>query len=279
MSGLSLHIGLNRVDPAHYDGWNGALNACEFDANDMEALAKSRGFEASKLLTDEATADAITAAIGDAADRLGPGDIFLVTYSGHGGQVPDKNAEEEPDRSDETWVAFDRQIVDDELYALWGKFRPGVRIMVLSDSCHSGSVTRRIEDEVPDPVATRDAAAKESPRHRAMPRDVMIATYRAHQDLYDGIQSSVVTAPKAEIGATALLISGCQDDQLSLDGFSNGLFTENLRAVWADGAWRGSYPAFHEAIRRRMPARQQPNYMRVGAANDEFEQQDPFMVS
>jgi metacaspase-1 len=107
----------------------------------------------------------------------------------------------------------------------------------------------------------------------------MIATYRAHQDLYDGIQSSVVTAPKADIGATVLLVSGCQDDQLSLDGFSNGLFTENLRAVWNDGAWRGSYPAFHEAIRTRMPSRQQPNYTRVGAANDQFEQQDPFTVS
>jgi len=278
MSGRSLHIGLNRVDPAHYNGWNGALNACEFDANDMETLAKSRGFETSKLLTQEATAGAIIAAIEDAVSGLGPGDIFLCSYSGHGSQVADTN-DDEPDRSDETWVAFDRQIVDDELYALWGRFRPGVRIIVLSDSCHSGSVARRIDDEVPDPVATREAADRESPRYRAMPRDVMIATYRAHKDLYDGIQSSVATAPKADIGATVLLVSGCQDDQLSLDGFSNGLFTENLRAVWNDGAWRGSYAAFHEAIRTRMPARQQPNYMRVGAANDQFEQQDPFTVS
>ena len=134
MSGLSLHIGLNRVDPAHYDGWNGALNACEFDANDMEALAKSRGFEASKLLTDEATADAITAAIEDAADRLGPGDIFLVTYSGHGGQVPDKNAEEEPDRSDETWVAFDlgtlRATVLCASISSFDRFAPGADMVV-----------------------------------------------------------------------------------------------------------------------------------------------------
>lgn len=250
MSGRSLHIGLNRVDPAHYNGWNGALNACEFDANDMETLAKSRGFETSKLLTQEATAGAIIAAIEDAASGLGPGDIFLCSYSGHGSQVADTN-DDEPDHSDETWVAFDRQIADDELYALWGRFRPGVRIIVLSDSCHSGSVARRIDDEVPDPVATREAADRESPRYRAMPRDVMIATYRAHQDLYDGIQSSVVTAPKADIGATVLLVSGCQDDQLSLDGFSNGLFTENLRAVWNDGAWRGVTPRF---TRRSAPA-------------------------
>jgi hypothetical protein len=36
--GVSLHIGLNRVDPAHYDGWDGTLNACEFDANAMRAI-------------------------------------------------------------------------------------------------------------------------------------------------------------------------------------------------------------------------------------------------
>lgn len=279
MTGVSLHIGLNRVDPAHYDGWDGALNACEFDANDMEALAKARGFEATKLLNDAATADGIAKAIEDAAGRLTSGDTFLVTYSGHGGQVPDRNAEEEPDRSDETWVAFDRQIVDDELYALWGKFPTGVRVMVISDSCHSGSVVRGIDAEVPDPVATRAAAAEESPRVRAMPRDVMIATYRAHAKLYDDIQTSVRTAPMADIAATVLLISGCQDDQLSLDGFSNGLFTENLRAVWDDGAWHGGHPAFHEAIRSRMPATQQPNYLVVGASDAAFEEQDPFTLN
>src|SRR6478609_9458410 len=125
MNGRSLHIGLNRVDPNHYDGWAGALNACEFDANDMETLAKNRGFQTQKLLTADATADAIKTAIADGANHLVAGDIFFVTNSSHGGQVPDMNGDEESDRSDETWVAYDRQIVDDELFALWSAFRPG----------------------------------------------------------------------------------------------------------------------------------------------------------
>jgi len=277
MTGLSLHIGLNRVDPGHYNGWDGSLNACEFDANDLEAIATSRGFKPSKLLTEEATADAIKAAMQGAAGQLERGDTFFCSYSGHGGQLPDNNGDE-PDRTDETWVAFDREVVDDELYAIWAEFRPGVRIIVLSDSCHSGSVLKRIDDDVPDLVATREMAASQSPRFRAMPRDVMLATYRAHQGLYDAIQASVVPAPKADLGATVLLISGCQDDQLSLDGFSNGLFTQTVRAVWNDGAWHGSYPAFHEAVRSQMPPSQQPNYMVVGAPNEEFEQQDPFTI-
>ena len=276
--GISLHVGLNRVDPAHYQGWDGELTACEFDANDMRAIAEGQGFEARSLLTKEATSDAVLAAIERAAGELDQGDLFLCTYSGHGGQVPDRNGEDEEDRSDETWVAYDRQIVDDELYALWSRFAPGVRIFVLSDSCHSGTVVRDIEAKVPDPVSTRQKAAAESPRYRALPKDVMIATYRANARLYDAIQERLPGAERADPAATVLLISGCRDDQLSLDGFSNGLFTENLRAVWDDGAWEGGHAEFREAIRARMPAKQQPNYLRVGAANSEFEQQKPFTV-
>jgi len=278
---MSVHVGLNTVDPEHYDGWDGALTACEFDANDMGSLAQSRGFETTKLLTGEATADAILNAIGGAASELEAGDIFFITYSGHGGQVPDGD-DEEVDSSDETWVAYDRQIVDDELYAQWATFQPGVRIVVLSDSCHSGSVNKRITDtdRVPDPVATAEKAAQQNPRFRALPRDKMIGTYRANKVLYDGIQKQVAGSEStaSQLGAAVLLISGCQDNQLSRDGFSNGRFTEELKKVWADGAWQGGYPAFHEAIVNGMPEDQTPNYNPVGAPNPDFEQQNPFTV-
>lgn len=278
--GISLHIGLNKVDPDQYGGWDGTLNACESDANDMKAIADSRGFESNILLTSDASAEAVLAGIDRAAGELDSGDMFLVTYSGHGGQVPDRDDEGETDGSDETWVAYDREIVDDELYARWAKFKPGVRILVLSDSCHSGTVTRRIDADVPNPVATQESADSHSPRYRAMPRDVMIATYRAHADLYDEIQEKCPHVDEGDVGATVLLISGCRDDQLSLDGFSNGLFTENLLAVWDDGKWNdgGGYQQFHEAIRSRMPNEQQPNYSRVGAENEAFEEEGPFTV-
>jgi hypothetical protein len=49
--GLALTIGLNFVDPNHYSGWDGQLTACEFDAEDMTEIAKSKGFEVQSLLT------------------------------------------------------------------------------------------------------------------------------------------------------------------------------------------------------------------------------------
>jgi hypothetical protein len=274
--GISLHVGVNKVDPSHY-GRELALNACESDAEAMRKIADSRGFESTMLLTKDATSANVIEGVERAARELSAEDSFFFTYAGHGAQVPDKNDEGEADKSDETWVLYDRQLVDDELYALWAGFEAGVRVFVLSDSCHSGSMLRRI-DGVFDVVATADAAEAASPRYRAMPRDVMIATYRAHAELYDEIQKELPSAEQQDIGASVLLISGCQDDQLSLDGFANGLFTENLLSVWNDGAWTGAYKPFHEAILAKMPEKQQPNYMKVGAANDDFEQQTPLTI-
>src|SRR6266478_1991135 len=140
--GISVHIGLNRVDPDQYEGWDGQLTACEADAKDMAALAKKQGFKSSSLLlTKAATAKAVADAILGASKSLQSGDLFFLTYAGHGGQVKDTNSDEK-DRMDETWVCYDRQFIDDELYELWGKFKSGVRIIVLSDSCHSGTVLR-----------------------------------------------------------------------------------------------------------------------------------------
>lgn len=275
---MSLHVGLNSVDPNHYDGWDGQLTACEFDANDMRAIAEALNYdESTTLLTADATAEAIMGEIQRAAGALESGDLFFVSYSGHGGQVQDRDDEGETDRSDETWVAYDRQIVDDELYVLWGGFAEGVRVIVLSDSCHSGSVLKNLGQEVPNPVANRKVAAEQSPRFRAMPWDVVVATYREHKELYDGIQAETPDSPQDAVAARVLLISGCQDDQLSSDGMSNGLFTEKLLDAWSQGGWDGGgYPEFAEAIRSEMPAEQQPNYYSVGAENPDFEAQKPF---
>ena len=56
--GMSLHIGVNEVDPDHYAGWSGPLRACEADAGDYHDIAAAQSFETRTLLTEAATRDA-----------------------------------------------------------------------------------------------------------------------------------------------------------------------------------------------------------------------------
>jgi hypothetical protein len=278
--GVSIHVGLNRVDPDHYQGWDGELVACEFDANDMSELAAGRGFQTQTLLTQTATAQALISALEESANALQSGDMLLLTYSGHGGQVPDANSEEE-DRKDETWVLYDRQIVDDELYAVWSKFEPGVRIAILSDSCHSGTVGRDAVEAVgADRVArsVEGASEAEQPRIKGMPDRVIESVYEANKELYDEIQKSLPSFDQADVQASVILISGCQDNQTSLDGPRNGLFTQTLLQVWGKGKFRSGYRQFRTRIARKMPPWQSPNLFIVGAKNPKFASQQPFTV-
>jgi hypothetical protein len=276
--GISIHIGLNSVDPAHYNGWDGQLQACEFDAKDMEKIAKAKGFGSTIMLSKEATAEAVSGAIQEASGELAKGDLLFLTYSGHGGQVPDTNSDETGDSTDETWVLYDRQLVDDELYALWAKFEPGVRIFVLSDSCHSGSVTRDLFDALVPQIVERGMVDAQKPRTKELPRDVQDATYRANEGLYKQIQSSHEAGGDVDVRASIILISGCQDNQLSLDGDRNGLFTQTLLGVWDDGKWEGGHRKFWKTIGSKMPPTQSPNFFRTGVRDPKFRRQTPLTI-
>lgn len=281
---LSLHLGLNSVSAAHYEGWEGPLAACEFDARDMAALARKQGYTPTVLLTKKGTRANFLRALRAAAKALKAGDDMLLTFSGHGGQVPDTNRDER-DRKDETWCLFDGQFIDDELYFELSRFKAGVRVVVLSDSCHSGTVTRA---RLPPP-------APAGQRPRLMPDGVAARVYGAHEAFYDGLQAAVFKAaaaarnddPDAALAQVAvaspsaqaltlngpfrpavLLISGCQDNQYSMDGEHNGAFTEQLLRSWNHGRFTGSYSQLHAQVRAAMPPSQSPNLFVLGPPAD-----------
>ena len=293
--GLSIHVGLNAVDPKHYAGWSGDLMACEFDANDMAALARAQQIKPTVLLTKRATRANVLKAVRAATKALGSGDLMFITYSGHGGQIPDVSGDE-PDKKDETWCLYDGELIDDEVFTELAGFAEGVRIIVLSDSCHSGSVVR---------AAPPDLTAGGG-RSKMMPPAVAMRTYTQNQKFYDGLQRKVAAAadgsrdgdPDAalaqlhatgstrltgiagQVTASVILISGCQDNQTSMDGDHNGAFTEQLLRVWDGGRFdpeHGTYVNFHAIIKAGMPATQTPNLFTLGAVAA-FAQQRPFTV-
>lgn len=274
-TGISIHIGLNSVDAEQYGGWSGDLVACEFDAQDMAAIARGSGFTPTTILTAEATSERVLAALQSAAGQLTAGDTLLLTYSGHGGQIPDTDGDEEDDR-DETWVLYDRQVLDDELNAAYSAFAEDVRIAVLSDSCHSGTVTRFGPPSVADVPSVLPAVGDvpAGARSRAMPAALAQRDFLNRRDTYTAVADKHRGVDPHQIAPCVLLVSGCQDNQVSLDGTHNGLFTATLLTVWNGGTFRGAYRRLHKQVARRMPSTQSPNLTVVGHPDRAFVEVD-----
>jgi hypothetical protein len=280
-SAISINIGLNHVDNSAYPDLEiPTLAACVNDARSMQELADSLGYVTTLLCDEEATGDRVIGELGQAALNLDPGGILLLSYSGHGSQMQDMNGDE-PDGLDETWVLYDRQLIDDELYNMWSQFGRDTRIVVLSDSCHSGSVSRRIEyrDLAQSGTMGRHYRAGGAARFRSITQQASLRDFKRNKTRYTALQFAAGSRKRAAgMEASVLLISGCQDNQLSSDGDVNGLFTGTLLEVWAGGAFAGDYRAFHKAILQKMPATQTPNYLIVGREDPAMEAQAPFTV-
>jgi len=108
--------------------------------------------------------------------------------------------------------------------------------------------------------------------------DINYKTFLRNEAFYKEIISRL-PPHTPDIGASVLLISGCQDHQKSLDGWEFGRFTEKMLDIWNNGKFDGDYQEFHQKIRRKMPRSQQPNFMAVGQPHDLFLSQKPFQIS
>ncbi len=308
--GIALCIGLNSLDPSHYANWDGRLFGCEHDATDMAAIAHQSGFvflsgDHGKLITKNATRGAVLQAIRAACRALKSGDIFMISYSGHGDEVPDPQAPAVNQGMDQTWCLYDGMLLDKELYAEWSHFADGVRILVFSDSCHSAGITRAPTDYVLDVHLMGAPALADPPRigdrqrlmqlkdsftnlvrrHpnetlKLVPPEVSIAAYAAERTRYEGIVRDV-ERPGTQIHAWVLSITACKNEQTAGDRETNGVFTIALKQVWNNGAFQGDYVKFHADIAAAAailrPAQEAQRRM-VDADHDAYWQQRPFTI-
>ncbi len=256
----SLHIGLNSVDPFVYFGWSGDLAGCENDAHCMATIADELGYQVSMLLTDEASVKRVLDAFHHIALLAAAGDTVLITYSGHGGQLPDKSGDES-DGLDETWVLYDGMILDDLLHQAYAAFRKGVRIIVLSDSCHSGTVIKMARQET------------EQHKQRARIKSAPAQVCKEYASTFTP-KFSKVWRPRVK--ASVILISGCQDNQFSYDGDDNGLFTGTLLKVYYENNSIRGYRDLRKKIVKLMPPEQTPQFLTMGAKDKFFESSEPF---
>jgi hypothetical protein len=115
-------------------------------------------------------------------------------------------------------------------------------------------------------------------RSRRMPLDVEETVVKARRSTYARVEREVPPREASDVQATIALISGCADNQTSLDGRINGLFTENLLAVYDEGRFTGSLHALRDVVAARMPATQTPNYYVVGKRNSRSLRRQAFAI-
>lgn len=198
------------------------------DVEGMSSLLRNCGFDVKTLEGSAATRDAILGEIKSASERFEPNDFFVFHFSGHGAQRSESSSGDEGDNKDELLCVANRQtIVDDELWALWKEFVEQVRIVLLTDSCHSGTVARAL----PRAAATRGADASRGDDSSRYEWDPVQQT-RSRNELPPPRFPNMGLKPQARtrgasslsdmVAASMIHISGCRDEQESWGSSGSG---------------------------------------------------------
>ncbi len=189
------------------------LDGCKNDADLVKEVIVSRfGFaekNVNEILNTDATRDNILKGMEDLLTNSKKNDIAFIYYAGHGSQVKNSLSAEN-DKKDESMVPVDTwkegvaDIRDKELAKLFDRFiDKGVKLTVIFDCCHSGSIARGLYP----------------PKNRYMP-----------ESDYDAKDASAPTPPETRKNSGFLIISAAQDneyaqEQIIDDSISHGAFT------------------------------------------------------
>lgn len=143
-----LVIGID--DYAFVPNLAGAVN----DARDLAQALESRGAKVSLILDREATRDRIIGEFEEIASRVRPGDTIVFSYAGHGVQLPEALPGDEVDGLDETFIlhgfemqgkGYSERIRDNDIAEMLRQVPESVGVLVIADSCHSGTMTRAVD--------------------------------------------------------------------------------------------------------------------------------------
>lgn len=122
---------------------------CSIDGRNMEKLAAACGVrDVTAMYDEQCTKENVLAALEEVGGRCGDDDYFVFYYSGHGTQVDDEDGDEDEGQDEalclvdaQGQISYNTLLIDDELCeCLTDNIDEGVRIIVLSDCCHSGTI-------------------------------------------------------------------------------------------------------------------------------------------
>jgi hypothetical protein len=253
MARRALCVGIN-----NYPGTEADLAGCVNDARDWSEVLASHKFQVTTLLDRRASRKGMLDAIADLVSQARSGETVVFTYSGHGSYVPDADGDE-PDGTDECLCPWDIDdagpITDDELHDVYTSKASGVKLVVISDSCHSGTVAKW------NPISTPPTTAGGKAPQRKV-RFLPPQTFLSQRDAAALGLTRATRASSPPGRHSALLMAGCQDHEYSYDAYfkgrPNGAFTFVALMVLGKLKKNATYQDWHEAIGSVLPSQQYP---------------------
>jgi len=223
-------VGIN-----NYPGTVNDLNGCVNDANDWTKLLTSFGFQIAKILNEQATKNNILTVFENLVNEAALGDVVVFTYSGHGTQVLDTSGDEQ-DGYDEALYVYDDSLLDDEFRAILEKANKDAEIIVILDSCFSGTMTK--------------AMVEESTRPRFVKTDHIPPST---------VLKKPFLAKATDENMIEILISGCSDTEYSYDAFINGKWNGAMTS-YATSIIKPeqTYNEFYSQLREKLPSTEYP---------------------
>lgn len=257
--GISIHVGVDKLLPGPYNT-EAPLCSPSSDAKAMACIAKQEGYSTIYLLINqEATKARFQEMFESYTGVLDEGDTFFITFSGHGGQIPDKDGDE-ADGLDEIWCFYDQCLVDDDLRRTWPLFKKGVRIIIVSSSCHSRSTLKVYDkDCFSGSVFTPDSTCQ-------------------HTVTQNGKSILEAYFPDPLIKAGIVHISACEDYQQAEDGEKYSAFTRVLLKHWDHGRFDGTYEELVKKIQQETGYTQKAGIATLGNNDPALLNSRPFKL-
>lgn len=229
-----------------YPGTGLDLSACVQDAQDWAAEIEPVAKSYSVLLNADATKERILGAAAEMLAKLRPDDWFIWCQSSHGSWIPDTNGDE-PDGRDEVLCPYDYQnpIIDDEIHTLISQRAPGSRVLLLTDTCHSGTVYR---------MALGELFAGLAPVERKI-RFMEPARFLgpAYEE-YGLLAAKRVRIPRGRPAPGVVHLGGCGETEYAFEAGRNGAFTAAALQALKRMRPGSKISTWYEHIREYLPS-------------------------
>lgn len=221
-------------------GGSANLNGCINDAMGWLDVLTRFGFDVSVILDREAKKQVILEKLENMIGASSYGDVIVMTYSGHGTQVPDQNGDE-PDYYDEALYVSDGVLLDDSLRSVLNKVPDGVAVYIILDSCFSGTSTR-FASPFSESAKPRFIKLESTP-------EIASRSRRSKRFLQEHEMKE-------------LLLTGSSDSEYSYDAYFQGEYygamSYNAFQVIKENPFGLTWEEFYTKLRKRLPSYDYP---------------------